>query len=189
MAQEKILFVNACVRPESRTLELAKHLLAKMPGEVCEVNLYQEEIQPLNLERLNRRGENIAAGRLDHPDFALARQFATADQIVIAAPCWDMLFPAVLRSYLEMITVTGVTFRYTEKGVPAGLCRAKRLYYVTTSGGPIGANSFGFAYVKAMAQGFFGIEDVRLIAAERLDIVGADCEQIMKDAKVNIDLL
>lgn len=35
----KILFVNACVRPESRTMILAKHVLSKLDGVIEEVNL------------------------------------------------------------------------------------------------------------------------------------------------------
>ena len=30
--------------------------------------------------------------------------------------------------------MVGITFRYTSEGVPEGLCRAKRLNYVTTAG-------------------------------------------------------
>ena len=34
-----ILLVNACVRPESRTLRLARRLLDHLGGQVTEVNL------------------------------------------------------------------------------------------------------------------------------------------------------
>ena len=36
---ENILFVNACVRLESRILQLAKDVLEKLNGQVMEVNL------------------------------------------------------------------------------------------------------------------------------------------------------
>lgn len=186
MAAEKILFVNACVRPNSRTCELAKHLLSYMPGEVCQLKLADEKIQPLDLCALEERTKNLQEGRLEHPDFRYARQFAEADSIVIAAPYWDLLFPAMLRNYFEATTVTGITFEYTPMGVPAGLCRAKRLYYVTTAGGPVDENNFGFSYVKALAKTFYGIEDVRCFSAEGLDIYGADVAQIMEDAKAAV---
>ena len=60
--------------------------------------------------------------------FELARQFAAADQIVIAAPYWDLSFPAALKQYFEQINVLGITFAYTPEGVPKGLCRARKLY-------------------------------------------------------------
>ena len=38
---DKILFLNACVRPGSRTLELAETLLEKLDGYVQEVRLQE----------------------------------------------------------------------------------------------------------------------------------------------------
>ncbi len=66
-------------------------------------------------------------------------------------------------------------------------CRADRLYYVTTAGGTFVPDDFGFGYVKALSQGFYGIRDVRLIKATGLDIYGADTEEIMRNAIESID--
>ena len=71
---------------------------------------------------------------------------------------------------------------YNAEGEPVGLCRAKKLYYVTTAGGKIVSDAYGFGYVRALAQGFFGIADVECIRAEGLDLDGADAEQIMREA-------
>ena len=70
------------------------------------------------------------------------------DVIVIGAPFWDLSFPAALKLYFENVTVSGITFEYSEKGRPVGKCNAKKLYYITTSGGYIGNNNFGVDYVK-----------------------------------------
>ena len=48
---KKILFVNACVRPESRTMILARHLLSKLEGNVEELDLGAEDIKNLDLEK------------------------------------------------------------------------------------------------------------------------------------------
>ena len=118
--------------------------------------------------------------------FDLPRQFAAAEEIVIAAPYWDLSFPASLKQYLEQINVVGIAFRYTQEGIPESLCRAKRLYYVTTAGGNYVPEEFGYGYVKALAQGYYGIPDVRLIKATGLDIVGADAEDIMRATEEEI---
>ena len=75
-----------------------------------------------------------------------------------------------------------MTFEYTEDGSARGLCRAKKLIYVTTAGGPIISDEYGFGYVKALAQGFYGISDVCQVKAEGLDIIGADVEGILNRA-------
>lgn len=186
---KKILYINACARENSRTSELAQHLLSKLDGNVECIDLYEEKIKPLDAVSLSERDELLKAGKTDDDFFHLARQFASADTIVIAAPYWDLLFPAVVRIYLENITVGSITFRYSEKGVPVGLCKADKLYYVTTSGGYIGENNFGFDYVRAVASGFFGISDVSFFSAEGLDIYGADVGKIMQTAKDKIDLI
>ena len=180
-----ILFVNGCVRENSRTLELAQAVLAKETDAIEEVRLYPDGPNGLNAETLRLRDALLTNQELDHPMFRWARQFAAADIIVIAAPYWDLAVPAKVRAYLEEVTVSGITFRYGENGIPQGLCRAKRLIYVTTAGGPIFQN-YGYEYIKALAQGFYGIPDVSLVRAEGLDIRGADPEAIMTRAKMEI---
>lgn len=184
---DRILLVNACTRPCSRTMELTRAVLEKLDGCVAEVRLYEMALPALNLERMARREEASQKQDFSHPDFDLAKQFAAADKIVIAAPYWDLMFPAVLKSYLENVTVAGITFFYSEKGHPQSLCKARQLHYVTTSGGLIGQNDFGFSYVKALAQNFFGIAEVHRYAAEGLDMFGAEPYKIMEKAKLAVN--
>ena len=179
----KILLINACVRPCSRTAELTQTLLQKLKGEVEEVRLYEMPLPVLDLNRMEQRDRASERNDFSDPLFDVAKQFAAADVIVIAAPYWDLMFPAVLKTYLENITVSGITFRYSDQGRPESLCKAKKLYYVTTAGGFIGQNDFGFSYVKALAQNFFGITDLSRYTAEGLDIYGADVDRIMGQAK------
>ena len=73
--------------------------------------------------------------------------------------------------------------------MPIGLYNAKKLYYVTTAGGDFAPEEFGFGYVKALAQNYYGIRDVELIKAVGLDIVGADVETIMRAVEQDNDLL
>ena len=182
---EKILFVNACVRENSRTLDIAKIVLEKLNNAYTEVNLQKTDLKPLNRESLDIREKLILQDDFSDTMFSLAKDFAAADEIVIAAPYWDLAFPALLKIYLEQITVCGITFRY-KKGIPQGLCRAKRLIYVTTAGGTIYDN-FGFEYVKALAQKLYGIDEVMFFKAENLDIDGNDVNDILRMAKYDAE--
>ena len=184
--ENRILFINACTRPNSRTKELAVHLLSCLDGEITYVNLYETHVEPIDNIELEKRTENIKNGNFSCSEYEEAKQFANADIIVIAAPFWDLSFPSVLKIYFENIIVSGVTFEYSGEGRPIGKCRAGKLYYITTSGGYIGNNNFGFDYVKALAESFFGICDVSFYSAEGLDIIGADVKGIMDEAKKNI---
>ncbi len=176
-----VLYLNACVRGEgSRTDRLARAYL-KTRENVVERRLSENGMKPLDRETLEKRTALIAAGRFDDEMFAPAREFAAADEIVVGAPLWDLGFPACLKVYLENIYVTGVVSRYSPEGVPVGLCRAKRLVYVTTAGGPLDAR-FGYDYLASLAKGAFGISETRLISAEGLDLDGADADAIIAEA-------
>lgn len=182
-----VLFINACVRDMSRTKRLADRMLKRLNGPVCEIRLDKVSFPTADQAFLDLRDELVQKGNLDHPLLAFARQFAEADTVVVAAPYWDLSFPAALKQYFEQINAVGVTFSYSPEGIPVGMCRAKSLYYVTTAGGPIINGEYGFGYVKALAGGYYGIDDVRLIKAEGLDIQGADTEAILRRAERDID--
>ena len=185
----KILFVDACVRNESRTRKLARHVLERMNGTVTEVNAASATKAITDESFILARTDASERKDFSDPVFAPARQFAEADAIVIAAPYWDLSFPAVLKAYFEQINVLGLTFEYTAEAMPRGLCRARKLIYVTTAGGPIVSDEYGFGYVKALAQNFYGIPDVRQIRAEGLDIIGADAERILREARIEAERL
>ena len=180
-----ILFVNGCVRENSRTLELAQAVLEHMTDTVEEIRIFPNGPGGLDGEKLRLRDELRAANTFDHPMFRFAKQFAAADTIVMAAPYWDLAFPAKIRAYLEEITVAGITFRYGQDGRPQGLCRARRLIYVTTAGGPV-FQDFGFSYVESLARLFYGIGEVYQVKAEGLDIWGNQPDKILEQAKRDI---
>ncbi|MDO5385284.1 MAG: hypothetical protein Q4F08_10535, partial [Rikenellaceae bacterium] len=73
------------------------------------------------------------------------------------------------------------------EGMPAGLCRAKKLIYVTTAGGPILESGYGFPYIRELARTFYGIEETVCFQAENLDVQGADVEGILGDVKRRIE--
>ncbi len=183
----KILLIDACVRPESRTKVLAQHVLDKIDGKLETVNLEKENIQPLNYETMLQRDAAVKEKEPDADITKYARQFAEADTIVFAAPYWDLSFPAMVKNYLEAVTVQGVTFYYNEEGIPQGLCKAQRVFYVETCGGPCEGFNFGYDYVKGLCQMLYGIQEVQCFKAEMLDVIGMDVEAIMKRAKDQID--
>lgn len=176
-----ILFINACVREEeSRTLTLATHIMTKTNEDIVEVNLQHENLMPLNHNTLLKRDILIINKNFNDEMFRFANQFASADKIIIATPYWDLGFPAILKIYLEHITVSGITFKY-DNCKPFGLCKAKKLIYVTTSGGPI-IEDFGYPYIKSLCQNLFGIKETYCYKSENLDIELIKKEELLEKA-------
>lgn len=179
-----ILYVNACVREKSRTDKIARQYLKKRVKEsgqsYTELYLPKEDIKPLSEEALENRTSLIEKGDYSDVMFDYAKQFANADEIVIAAPFWDGSFPAILKVYIENIYVTGIVTKFSEEGRPIGLCKAKNLTYVTSAGGQY-MPDFSYEYIKCLANVSFGIENTRLIKAEMLDIWGVDAKKIVEE--------
>ena len=183
-----ILFIDCCVRNDSRTKRLAEAFLKLLGGDIERIRLEDVKFPVVDEAFLTRRDMLKANGGYDDPIFDLGRQFASADTIVIAAPYYDLSFPASLKQYIEQINVSGLTFSYTPQGTPVGICKANDLYYITTAGGTFCPEEFGFGYIKALAENFYGIKNNRMIAALGLDIDGADPEKIISEAIENLKI-
>ena len=176
-------------RKSSRTRMLAGYLISKLGERPVTVRLSETKWPLFDDAFLDKRNAAVRTGDYSDPLFDAAKQFALADTVVIAAPYWDLSFPASLKQYFEQITVSGLTFRYSEEGIPQPLCRAKTLWYVTTAGGRIYSYEYGYGYVRALTGALFGIRDARLIAAEELDAWGADVGAILEKARKRIDVM
>lgn len=116
----------------------------------------------------------------------LVQEVADADILVIAAPVYNFSVPASLKAWIDLVARAGLTFRYTENG-PVGLLGGRKAYVVLASGGtPIGSDiDFASGYLRHIL-GFIGIDDVTVIAAERLvqqsDSAVAHAEQQIRAA-------
>lgn len=185
---KKVLFIDCCIRREhSRSKALADHFI----GELQKKEEYEIETLCLMDENLSffsegfflQRERLLEQGNFDHPRFRYAHQFAAADKIVIAAPFWDLSFPALLKVYIENLCVDGITFHTDEHGLH-GLCKADHMVYLTARGGIYKDSDMeqGSRYLEQMA-GFFGIEKYDCVAAEGLDIGAWPVEELMDQAK------
>ncbi len=190
----KILFINACVRKDSRTLRLCHHYLNLIkqtdPLKNCviqTVNLQEKELRPLNEESLKLREEDINRQAFADSRYDCAKDFAAADLILIGAPYWDFSFPAALKIYFENICINRLTFYYDEQGIPNSLCHAAKVIYITTAGGYIGEHNTGAMYVKDLCSTLFGIKEFHAISAEGLDIQGNNIDNILNEAVEKIN--
>ncbi len=179
------LVVDCCIRGgESRTRQLLDAFLQALPADMPyeRLDLMQEGLRGLDGAYFLQREQLLAGHRLDHPRFRYAHQFAEADWIVIAAPFWDLAFPALLKIYIEQVSVDGITFGTSAQGL-AGLCRARKLIFLTTRGGfytddPM---EMGSRYLDALHT-FFGIGAYRCIAADGMDVAGFDAQASLRRA-------
>ena len=105
---------------------------------------------------------------------ALVAELKAADIVVIATPIYNFGVPAALKAWVDQIARARETFRYTETG-PVGLLEGRKAYLVIASGGTPVESAFDFAtpYLRHVLK-FVGIEDVTVIAADRVMARGED---------------
>lgn len=183
---KKLLFVNSNVNRETSrtnrlTNELIKLLNENNEYQVTELILEEENIQALNSQTLGKRYGFVLKCEFNDEMFKYAHQFMDADLVVISAPYWDLAYPAMLKNYIEATSVAGITYNYGPDGIPVGNCKAEKIYYVTTCGGFIRNQNFGYDTIKALGV-LFGINDSVCIAAEGLDVKTNDADAIMSAA-------
>ena len=171
----KLLIVNGCISQrgeESRTLALARAFLEtwKDLHPEAEVETVAPEallaLKPFGPEMLTDRDALAGIGCFDAPVFDLARQFRAADRIVVAAPFWDLTFPAALRTYIEYISANGLTYHYEADGSGGDLERPE---------------SLGVLYWKQLCA-MFGIPAFSYVFAGGLDLDPAKTEEILTEA-------
>lgn len=183
----KLLFINACFTDDSRTKVLADAVLKKWDGEIEEVKLNDGSIKALTKDQLVKRTQLQETDNFSDEMFKYSKQFASADAVVIAAPYWDLSFPASLKDYIEQVNVCGITFDMNSNGVVTPKCNADRMVYITTAGGTNVDFSYGVDYVKSLAREFFGIQKFNVFKADGLDIEGADVEGILAEPLKRIE--
>ena len=190
----KVLFVDACARgwEVSRTYAVAETFMNAYREQHPEDEIEELTLAGLGLtyftgRELEDRDALLARGGQADDYFRLARQFAAADRIVIAAPYWDLSFPALLKVYIERVSVSGITFLPEPDGRLRGLCRGEKMLLITTSGGDFtneDMSLYGTAlsYLRGICA-MFGVDAFDYLWTHGLDIVGNNPEAILRGAK------
>ena len=129
---KKLVVINACVREaDSRTLRIAEPIVEALSRryDVTRFDLPQMDIVPMNPALYAERSVGVIPGWAKEAASAIAE----ADRILIAAPFWDMSFPAVLKCFFEQTSLFDITF--TDNGETCiGLCKKPEVLYITTRG-------------------------------------------------------
>ena len=166
---KKLVVINACVREaDSRTLRIARPIIEALAKRysIKRYDLPEMDIVPLTPGLYAQRAVGVV------PEWAkeAAQAIADADRILIAAPFWDMSFPAVLKCFFEQTSLFDITF--TDNGSSCvGLCRSPKVLYITTRGMDIQTGSpleQATPYIKAIGT-LWNLGELTTISARNMD--------------------
>lgn len=170
MSKPLLVAIDACVREgESRTRRIAEPILEALSQRyhVVKIDLpSRADLSPLHPDSFAQR----MAGQIPDDYKEMASFIAQVKRIVIVAPFWDMSFPAVLKCFIEQVSLFGITFE--DNGTTCvGLCKRPKVLYITTRGMDIktgGKLEQATPYLKALSA-LWNLGALITIAAQNMD--------------------
>ena len=166
---KKIIYVNSIIRKEeSRTKRLIDGILDgfKDKVEIKEINLNELDLNPYNEVSYEDKVKNGTSDLF----FNISKEIASSDGLIIATPFWDMSIPAMLKSFLEKISLFEVMFVSDDKQCN-GIAKCPFMYYVTTRGMNIKDGDEleqGTSYLKALCW-LWGIKKFEVTSCSNFD--------------------
>ncbi len=195
-----ILQINASARREgAHSTRIADQIVARLRAEHPEARLTVRDLarQPhpmldeaaltaLFTPAEQRTPEQAARVALDD---ALIAEAQAADVLVIGAPMYNFGVSVQLKTWIDALARSGVTFRYTANG-PEGLLKGKKVYAALARGGryrDAGIDTQAL-YLQTVLN-FLGMTDVQFIYAEGLNMGVEAAQQGLAEAETDIAAL
>ena len=184
----KVLYVKANIKNEgeSRTFKVSDSFVEEYKknnpeDEIITLDLYKENIDFLRADDLGKLFGPKDEESKNNSILKYAYEFAAADKYIIAAPMWNLSFPAILKAYIDYVSVSGITFKYTAEG-SVGLLNNKKAVHIVSRGGAYDNSPYemGDRYLRTIL-GFFGIKDIETIAIDNLDVMGVNVKEKVEE--------
>ena len=121
----------------------------------------------------------------------ILEEFLSSDIVLIGAPMYNFSIPSQLKAWIDLIAVSGKTFRYGASG-PEGLCGEKKLIVISSRGGMYGPGSpvQTWDHQEQYLRHFFtflGVKDITVITAEGVALGPDKAAEAVSAAKQKIE--
>lgn len=184
----KTLFVmDTSPRQDAASRQLTNRFIEKMNASFPDVRIIHRDIganPPAHIDdelinALRREPETLSARQqaARAASDQMIAELRDADAIVVGAPMHNFTITGALRTWLDHIARPGKTFGYDPDTGPKGLLDDKPVFVLSTRGGKYGDGDpenpnpadFQSGYLRHIL-GFMGLKDVRIIAANGMDM-------------------
>ena len=182
---KKLIYVNSIIRKdESRTKRLIDGILKAFKGkvEIKEINLNDLDLNPFNETTYQDKVDN----GVPQVFYDLSKEIAESDGLIIASPFWDMSIPAMLKSFLEKISLFDVMFVSDDRKC-IGIAKCPFMFYVTTRGMNIKDGDDleqGTSYLKALCW-LWGIKKFEVVSCSNFDYISEEEIKRITNEKIN----
>jgi FMN-dependent NADH-azoreductase len=179
-----ILLIKSSLNGEqSKSNKLAEELVANLTAQGNSTavvrdlaaqplpHLSQAEMAAWMTDEVDRSAEQTELALLSD---TLIAELQNSDTVVVAMPMYNFGAPSSFKAWVDRIARAGITFKYTEKG-PVGLLENKKVIVIATRGGAYkGTEKDSQTQFLKDFFSFVGLDDIRFIYAEGLNMANAD---------------
>ncbi|MBN2880846.1 NAD(P)H-dependent oxidoreductase [Candidatus Woesearchaeota archaeon] len=176
-----------------------EELLKTSNQETVTINLYKGKFNPvLEKEELYTIGNDKISKQAKKYQELLSE----ADRIIVIHPVWWNSMPAILKGFYDKVLTPHYAYQFSDKGVPEGLLKEKKVAIIYTTGGPkiyellIGKargikaelkDIWGFCGVKGKAYGIYNAknepneQEIDKIARKAIKYLSLDTQVITEE--------
>jgi FMN-dependent NADH-azoreductase len=194
---KKVLVVNSSISGDNgNSTQLNKTFIAKLGRDVVvtEIDLNTSPLPHLMMTEL--AAWMVPAAERTEEQQQLARysdelisQVTAADIIVLGVPMYNFGIPSQLKSMLDRLARSGITFKYTDKG-PVGLLADKPVIILATRGGMYqGTGADSQTPFLTSFFNFIGLTQLHFVYAEGLNMGEEAADKALAAAKEQLDKL
>jgi FMN-dependent NADH-azoreductase len=107
------------------------------------------------------------------PSDALCKRMLEADAFVFAMPMYNWSMPSAFKAFIDNITRTNITYKFTEDGNIVGVLNRQKVLFITTRGADLRPGS-PYSSMDALTPAlkaafrFMGVADPRFVDAQPL---------------------
>jgi FMN-dependent NADH-azoreductase len=204
MTMKTLLVLDTSPRQDAVSRQLTSRFIDKMSAQFPGARIVHRDIganPPAHIDdelidALRREPETLSerqkAARAASDQ--MIAEMKDADAIVIGAPMHNFTISGALRTWIDHVARPGKTFGYDPETGPMGLLDDKPVFVLSTRGGKYGDGNpenpnpadFQSGYLRHIL-GFMGLKDVRIIAANGMDMGPEPRAEGLAEANGKID--
>ena len=164
-----LVIKSSILANNSQSSQLVDYLKSKITANITEHDFGANPLPYYNLDAATgTRGEPTTEAQQKMLELSnqLIGEVNNSDVLVFGVPMYNLGIPAQLKTYIDYLNRTGVTFRYTANG-PEGLITGKKAIVILAHGGIYKDSHADLAklYMQTVLN-FIGITEVEFVYAE-----------------------
>lgn len=178
----KILIIDSCIRKNSKTRIMLNKFMDILKQHHNDINIIylnnNKKLVPLNDILLEKRNNDCINMDFKDEYYDFAKELKNCDIVIVAAPFYDLCFPAIFKTFIEQTLVYNLTFVDSTNGIK-GLTNCKKMIYLAVRG--MSTNEFNLDIATPYLKGYCNMLGIKELYSLTYDGISYE------DLEANLD--